>query len=58
MTLKQDRVHFALVRNTVIKLRYGCCTKQGIYFRIFFLYRDRISFPQRLTYTQVLVDYV
>ena len=31
MTLKQDRVHFVLIRNRVIKLRYGCCTKQGFF---------------------------
>ena len=35
------------------------CPKQGMYFRIFFfvLNRVRVSNPQRLTYTQILVEY-
>ena len=45
MALKQERVHFVFR------------PKQSMYFRIFFLYRVRVSNPQRLTYTQILVEY-
>ena len=46
MALKQDGVHFVL------------CPEQGMYFRIFFVLNGvRVSNPQWLTYTPILVDY-
>ena len=46
MALKQDGVHFVL------------CPEQGMCFRIFFvLNRVRVSNPQWLTYTPILVDH-
>ena len=46
MTLKQDCLHFVV------------CPKQGMYFRVFVvLNRARVSNPQRLTSTLILVEY-
>jgi len=56
MALKQEGVHSLLVLNRVIKLRV--LSQTGMYFRIFFvLHRVRVSNLQRLTYTQILVEY-
>ena len=44
MALKQDGVHFVF------------CPEQGMYFRIFFVL-NRVSNPQRLTYSPILVEY-
>ena len=44
MALKQDGVHFVF------------CPEQGMYFRIFFVL-NRVSNPQRLTYSPTLVEY-
>ena len=44
MALKQDGVHFVF------------CPEQGMYFRIFFVL-SRVSNPQRLTYSPILVEY-
>ena len=56
MALKQEGVHSPPVLDLVIKLRV--LSQTGMYFWIFFvLHRVRVSNPQRLTCTQILVEY-
>ena len=57
MAQKQDSVHFLLCPKQGHRIE-GVVLKQGMYFRNFFvLNRVRVSNPQRLTYTQILVEY-
>ena len=65
--LYQDPVRLFCKLVLASKIEFNCnqcklrlekqCPKQGMYFRIFFvLNRVRVSNPQRLTYTQMLVE--